>query len=47
MKSIIKHLTCGLMYSLITGGAIAQDKLRVGLLPISESLGAVMAEKLG
>lgn len=32
---------------LLSGTAHAQDKIRLGLLPFSESLGAVMADKLG
>jgi NitT/TauT family transport system substrate-binding protein len=47
MNSIIKHLACGLLAALFAVGAVAQDKLRVGILPFSESLGAVMAGKLG
>lgn len=51
MKSMLKHLAAGLAATLLwaaaAGAAHAQDKLRVGILPFSESLGAVMADKLG
>jgi NitT/TauT family transport system substrate-binding protein len=49
MKSILK-LAALLMAAAavcIAPAAQAQDKLRVGILPFSESLGAVMADKLG
>lgn len=49
MKSILKQLAAGLLAAAFfaSGVAHAQDKLRVGILPFSESLGAVMADKLG
>jgi NitT/TauT family transport system substrate-binding protein len=49
MKSILKlaALLMAAAAACIAPAAQAQDKLRVGILPFSESLGAVMADKLG
>jgi len=50
MKSFFKLLTVALGFSAalcLTPTAQAQDKIRLGILPFSESLGAVMADKLG
>jgi NitT/TauT family transport system substrate-binding protein len=49
MKSFLKQFAAGLLVASLLGfgAAHAQDKLRVGILPFSESLGAVMADKLG
>jgi NitT/TauT family transport system substrate-binding protein len=49
MKSILKlaALLMAVAAVCIAPAAQAQDKLRVGILPFSESLGAVMADKLG
>jgi NitT/TauT family transport system substrate-binding protein len=50
MKSFFKLLTVALGFSAalsLTTAAQAQDKIRLGILPFSESLGAVMADKLG
>ena len=49
MKSILKLATLLMAAAAvcIAPAAQAQDKLRVGILPFSESLGAVMADKLG
>jgi NitT/TauT family transport system substrate-binding protein len=49
MKSIFKQLAAGVLAAaFFAGGAAhAQDKLRVAILPFTESLGAVMADKLG
>jgi len=49
MKSILKMaaLLMAAAAVCIAPAAQAQDKLRVGILPFSESLGAVMADKLG
>jgi NitT/TauT family transport system substrate-binding protein len=49
MKSILKlaALLMAIAAVCIAPAAQAQDKLRVGILPFSESLGAVMADKLG
>lgn len=40
-------LTGLLLFTLVSGQAAAQDKIRLGLLPFSESLGAVIADKQG
>jgi NitT/TauT family transport system substrate-binding protein len=51
MKRSVFFLVRALLAAVLIGGihgqAAAQQKLRVGLLPFSESLGAVMAERLG
>ena len=50
MKFFFKLLTVALGFSAalcLTPTAQAQDKIRLGILPFSESLGAVMADKLG
>jgi NitT/TauT family transport system substrate-binding protein len=50
MKSVLKSLLAPLVAAAalsLAPLAQAQDKLRVGILPFSESLGAVMADKLG